>query len=78
MDALAVDLMGIVETWMVEEGGGDHFVVPRHQFAVIVNLMDAQFQSRTRKCVQLIGVILDRRPPQLNDSVSDLLIMLSY
>ncbi|VDP35223.1 unnamed protein product [Heligmosomoides polygyrus] len=67
MDALAVDLTSIVETWMRLQ---ESVTLTREQIMTIVSMVDEQFQSRSQKIVTLLFIAFKRDSGVLNGEAS--------
>ncbi|EPB70351.1 protein, SNF2 family [Ancylostoma ceylanicum] len=63
LDALAVDLIGIVETWLRLQ---DTSVLTRDQIMTVVSMVDEQFQSRSQKIITLLFTAFRRDEGVLN------------
>ncbi|RCN29097.1 hypothetical protein ANCCAN_25152 [Ancylostoma caninum] len=63
LDALAVDLIGIVETWLRLQ---ETSVLTRDQIMTIVSMVDEQFQSRSQKIISLLFTAFRRDEGVLN------------
>uniref|UniRef100_A0A7I4Y705 TATA-binding protein-associated factor n=1 Tax=Haemonchus contortus TaxID=6289 RepID=A0A7I4Y705_HAECO len=63
LDALAVDLISIVETWLRLQ---ESVVLSREQIMIIVSMVDEQFQSRSQKIVTLLFTAFKRDTGILN------------
>ncbi|KIH56908.1 hypothetical protein ANCDUO_12908 [Ancylostoma duodenale] len=66
LDALAVDLIGIVETWLRLQ---ETSVLTRDQIMTIVSMVDEQFQSRSQKIIALLFTAFRRDEGVLNGAL---------
>uniref|UniRef100_A0A0K0DDV5 DUF3535 domain-containing protein n=1 Tax=Angiostrongylus cantonensis TaxID=6313 RepID=A0A0K0DDV5_ANGCA len=71
LDALAIDLIGILETWMYLN---ESAVLTREQILIIVSMVDEKFQSRSQKIVTLLFTVFKRDEGVLNND--DILVVL--
>ncbi|CAI4228285.1 unnamed protein product [Auanema sp. JU1783] len=65
LDALAIDLMVIVDTWLRVDNNAQ---LSRDDFLTIISMIDSSFNTRTLKIISLLSVAIDRGEAVLNSN----------